>query len=59
MRQEKGHVYSIAFSHDGKLMASGSMDTTIIICDAQTFEPLRTLRGHTAALRAVAFSPDA
>jgi WD40 repeat protein len=55
---DKGDVYSIAFSHDGKLMASGSMDTSIILWDAGTFEPVRTLHGHTAAVRDVAFSPD-
>jgi len=35
-------VYSVAFSHDAKRMASGSKDGKIILWDAQTFEPIPT-----------------
>jgi WD40 repeat protein len=51
-----GSIYAVTFSHDHKLMASG--DTTIILWNAQTFEPIRKLEGHTAEIRDLAFSPD-
>src|SRR5262245_20920719 len=37
-------VYCTTLSHDGKLMASA--DSKIILWDARTLEPIRTLDGH-------------
>src|SRR5688572_27491023 len=42
-----GWVYSVAFSPDGKLLASGSSDQTIKLWDVATGTELRSLRGHT------------
>jgi WD40 repeat protein/uncharacterized caspase-like protein len=53
-----GQVLSIAFTSDSKLMASGSVDKTIVLWDPATGNQLRTLKGHTAAVGPVAFSPD-
>ncbi|MDQ3013939.1 MAG: WD40 repeat domain-containing protein, partial [Acidobacteriota bacterium] len=58
---EKGHsfpVRSVAFSPDGRLLASGSHDRTIKIWDAVIKRELRTMIGHTDAINCVAFTPD-
>src|SRR5947208_8524880 len=49
---ERGHlgrVRSVAFSPDGRLLASGSEDRTIKLWDAATGTNLRTLYGHSPA----------
>jgi WD40 repeat protein len=51
-------VTCLAFSPDGKLLASGSNDTTIIVWDVPAFRPRAVLRGHTLAVRTIAFNPD-
>ena len=53
-----GQVLSIAFTSDSKLMASGSVDKTIVLWDPATGNQLRTLKGHTGTVNSVAFSPD-
>jgi WD40 repeat protein len=51
-------VQSIAFSPDGKLVATGSQDNTIKIWDVDSGKELYTLRGHSCSVTSVAFSPD-
>jgi WD40 repeat protein len=52
-------VYSVAFSPDGKLLASGGADNTIILWDVETREPIgQPLTGHLDWVTTVAFSPD-
>ena len=53
-----GWVFSVAFSPDGKLLASGSGDQTVKIWDVATGTELRSLRGHTYNVEAVVFSRD-
>ena len=53
-----GVVFSVAFSPDGRTLASGSWDDTIRLWDAITGAPMRTLFGHTDNVFSVAFSPD-
>jgi len=56
----QGHrdaIHSLAFSPDGKWLASASMDTTVKIWDVQTGQLLRTLQTK-AELFDVTFSPD-
>ena len=54
----KDWVYSLAFSPDGKTLASGCFDSTINLWDAHTGEYKKTLTGHTSSVNSIAFSPD-
>ncbi|HEX6074315.1 MAG TPA: WD40 repeat domain-containing protein, partial [Micromonosporaceae bacterium] len=52
-------VYAVAFSPDGRLLATGSDDRTVRLWDPATGDPIgRPFTGHTDWVRAVAFSPD-
>ena len=53
-----GYINSVAFSPDGKTLASGSGDNTIKLWDVATGREIRTLSGHTGYVLSVAFSPD-
>jgi WD40 repeat protein len=52
-----GAVNDIAFSPDGKTLASGSDDETIRLWDAQTGELKRTLSGQGEEVRRLPFRP--
>src|SRR5262249_18653372 len=57
----KGHtdiVYGVAYSPDGKRLASASNDKTVKVWDVQTGQQTLTLKGHTVPVWTVAFSPD-
>jgi WD40 repeat protein len=58
---QTGHsngVDSVAFSPDGKTLASGGYDHTIKLWDVYSGGELRTLTGHSGPARPVAFSAD-
>jgi WD40 repeat protein/serine/threonine protein kinase len=52
------YVLSVAFSPDGKRLATASKDQTVKLWDAVTGQELRTLKGHTEGVQSVVFSPD-
>lgn len=53
-----GPVGSMQFSHDGRLLATGSDDRTSIVWDVATRQPREQLRGHGGSVWGVDFSPD-
>jgi WD40 repeat protein len=51
-------IRSLAFSADGRWLASASWDKTILLRDLATGRVRRVLKGHTAWVTSVAFSGD-
>jgi WD40 repeat protein len=59
--QFRGHkdiITSLAFSPDGKLLASSSWYGKIKLWNPKTAEQMYILEGHTKEIYAIAFSPD-
>jgi len=56
--EHPGEVYGLAYSPDGKTLASCGADKRICLWDAADGRLLRSLDGHTAEVNSLGFSPD-
>jgi eukaryotic-like serine/threonine-protein kinase len=57
LRGHRVRVVSVAFSPDGQLLASGSLDKTVKLWDTETGQEVLTLRGHSNLIGHVLFDP--
>ncbi|HKV40632.1 MAG TPA: WD40 repeat domain-containing protein, partial [Blastocatellia bacterium] len=51
-------VNSVAFSPDGKILATGTQDSAVTLWDVASRKQAGRLVGHTESVNSVAFSPD-
>jgi WD40 repeat protein len=58
LQKHAGSAYSLAFSPDGKMLASGSRDRTVKLWEVATGNGIATLEGHAGSVWSLAFSPD-
>jgi WD40 repeat protein len=54
----EGDIKSVAFSPDGRRVATGSIDRIAKVWDGQSGKELLTLKGHSNSVMSVAFSLD-
>src|ERR1700760_1538399 len=58
LRGHSSWVNSVAFSHDGRRVVSGSDDSTVRIWNVETGSEEKMLEGHSSLVYSVAFSHD-
>jgi len=51
-------ILSIAYSPNGKLLASTTLDSSVIIWDSNSGKLLQTLKGHQSEVNTLAWSPN-
>jgi WD40 repeat protein len=57
-RVEWGGLISLAFSPDGRSLATGTFAGPVLLWDAVTGQPRSTFHAHRSAVKEVTFSPD-
>jgi WD40 repeat protein len=58
LRGQENWVYSVAFSADGKLLASGGWDGSVIVWRVSNGDQVAGLVGHSDIVLSVAFAPQ-
>lgn len=54
----RGAGTDIAFSHDGRLIATGTITDQIVVWEVASGRPVSTMNGHQRPIMSIAFSPD-
>lgn len=58
LRPDQGHIWALAFSPDGRTLASGGFDGTVRLWEVDSGLEKAALRQHRDQVGAIAFSPD-
>ena len=56
LSEHEGAVTCLALSCDGKFIASGGTDKSIILWDASSKQKLKSLSGHTNTITSIVFN---
>ncbi len=58
LKGHTNHIFALAFSQNGQILASGSDDKTIQLWEIPSGEKIKTLKGHTHFITSVAFNAE-